>query len=383
MSISTTLSEFFNSFQDLANSPTDYEVRAQVQSKALQLTSTLNYYFDKLSDQQSVYDQSVDTLVGQVNEIAKSIAHLNKTIEEYEMSGQTANDLRDQRNLLLDELSGIVNITYYQTPSGKLHVQLDGRDLVSHTTVGALDTVQTGYNPLTGLNELNGVVWASDSAAVTIGSGELKGVLQLRDGDAQDEYGIPYLVDGLNTLVNALVDEINAVHSQGWTLPCDENGGASITGVDFFDDFGGAVPITAGNFKLDDAILLTPNNIAASDVQITSANLQDGNNLNAQAILEVINSNSLSGINSFQGYMTTTISTLAIEVSYAKNMKEMQDVMLSNKESSRISVSGVSIDEEAANMLKYQHAYNAAARVLTAMDEALDMLINRMGMVGR
>ncbi|NLT17636.1 MAG: flagellar hook-associated protein FlgK [Clostridiales bacterium] len=383
MSISKTLSEFFNSFQDLANNPTDYEVRAEVQSKAMQLTSTLNYYHGKLSDQQTVYDLSVDTLTGKVNEIAESIAHLNKTIEEYEITGETANDLRDQRNLLLDQLSGIVDITYYHTPSGQLYVQLGGRDLVSHTTVGALATAQTGYNPLTGLNELNEVIWESDSAAVTITSGSLKGTLQLRDGNIQDEYGIPYLVDSLNTLVNALVDEINAVHSQGWTLPCDENGGASITGVNFFDDFGGAVPVTAGNFKLDDAILLTPNNIAASDVEITAANHQEGNNLNAHAILAVINSSSLSGINNFQGYMTTIVSTLAIRVSYSKNMSDMQKVMLSNKEASRISISGVSIDEEVANMLKYQHAYNAAARVITTMDEALDMLINRMGIVGR
>jgi len=383
MSISTTLSEFFNSIQDLSNNATDYEVRAEVQSKGLQLTSTLNYYYRKLSDQQSVYDQSVDTMVAQINEIAESITNLNKSISEFEITGQAANDLRDQRNLLLDELSGIVDITYYETVGGQLHVQIGGRDLVNHTTMDALTTTPTIYNPLTETTELNEVIWASDSAAVTIESGALKGTLVLRDGDTQEMYGIPYLVGELNTLVNALVTEINTVHSQGWTMPCDENGGASITGVNFFDDFGGATTITAGNFKLDDSILLTPNNIAASDVEITDANLQHGNNLNALALLDVINSNTLAGVNNFQSYLTTTISTLAIEVSYNKNMFEMQNVMLSNKEDSRLAVSGVSIDEEVANMIKYQHSYSAAARALTTMDEALDVLINRTGMVGR
>ncbi|MFZ5975298.1 MAG: flagellar hook-associated protein FlgK [Bacillota bacterium] len=383
MSISTTLAEFFNSIQDLSNNSTDYEVRAEVKSKGLQLTSTLNYYYNKLSDQHTIYDQSVDTLVGKINEIAQSIAHLNKAIQEFEITGQAANDLRDQRNLLLDELSGIVDINYYETSSGQLHVQIDGRDLVEHTTANALTTTQTGYNPFTGANELNEVVWASDSAAVTVSSGSLKGTLVLRDGNSQDNYGIPYLAGELNTLVNALVTEINAVHSQGWTMPCTENGGASITGVNFFDDYGGAVTITAGNFKLDDAILLTPNNIAASDVEITAANYQHGNNKNALALLDVINSNTLSGVNNFQSYLTTTISTLAIEVSYNKNMYNMQKVMLSNKNDSRLSISGVSIDEEVANMIKFQHSYSAAARVLTAMDEILDLLVNRMGIVGR
>lgn len=383
MSISKTLSGFFSSLQDLANNATDYEVRAEVKSKALELTSTLNYYYGKLTDQQSVYNQSVETMTSEINETAKSIANLNKTIQEYEMQGETANDLRDQRNLLLDKLSGIVDIDYYETSAGELHVQIGGRDLVSHTTANEITTTPTAYNAMTGANDLNAVVWASDSAAVTVNSGSLKGTLVLRDGNTQDTYGIPYLAGELNTLVNALVTEINAVHSQGWTIPCSENGDVSITGVDFFDDYGGTVPITAGNFKLSDAILATPYNIAASDTQITDANNQEGNNLNAHALLEVVNSNTISGVNNFQSYLTTTISTLAIEVSYNKNMSQMQNAMLSNKDDARLSVSGVSIDEEVANMLKFQRSYSAAARMMTAMDETLDILINKMGIVGR
>ncbi len=81
--------------------------------------------------------------------------------------------------------------------------------------------------------------------------------------------------------------------------------------------------------------------------------------------------------------MTSTVSNLGIAASYNKNIYAMQASLLSNKENSRIAVSGVSTDEEVTNLVRYQHAYAAAARVMTTMDEALDVMINKMGIVGR
>jgi flagellar hook-associated protein 1 FlgK len=380
-SIRTTLSEFFASFQDLVNNSTDYEVRAQVRSKAIELTSSFNYYYAKLLDQQSVYDEQVYATVAKVNEIADSIGDLNEAIIAYEITGQSANDLRDQRNLLLDELSGLVDLTYSQDSVNGLTIEIDGRVLVNKGTVNHLATEQTGANPLNGVNDLNVVVWESDGAAVTVNGGSMKGLLQLRDGATQDEYGIAYLGGEINKLVSALVTQINAAHNLGWTMPCDENGNVSATGVDFFEDFGGLQPITAGNFSLSAALLLTPNNIAASDVEIAAYN--EGNNENVKDIVAALNSNTIPGIETFQGFLTSTVSNLGIAASYNKNIYYMQSNLMSNKENSRIAVSGVSVDEEVTNLVRYQHAYAAAARVMTTMDEALDVMINKMGMVGR
>lgn len=379
--IKETLSEFLASFQDFTNNATDYEVRAQVRSKAMELTQSFNYYYAKLLDQQSVYNEQVSATVDKINEIADSIGHLNESIIAYEITGQPANDLRDQRNLLLDELSGLVDLTYSQDSVNGLTIEIDGRVLVNKGAVNHLTTTQTGANPLNGVNDLHVVVWESDGVAVNVNGGSLKGLLQLRDGATQDEYGIPYIAGEINTLVRALVTEINAAHNLGWTVPCDENGNVSSTGVDFFEDFGGLQPITAGNFSLSAALLQSPYNIAASDDPVTGTN--QGNNENVKQILAVINSNSIPGIQSFQGFMTSTVSNLGIAASYNKNIYAMQASLLSNKENSRIAVSGVSTDEEVTNLVRYQHAYAAAARVMTTMDEALDVMINKMGIVGR
>ncbi len=382
-SISNTLIDFFGSFQDLSNNPTDYEVRVEVMSKGLQLTSTLNYYYEKLEAQQKVYDESVSTLVAQVNQIAENISKLNKNIRLFETSGEKANDLRDQRNILIDELSSIIDIEYSETDANGLVIQIDGRDLVSNTTVNELSVTQTSMNNITGTSDLNQVVWASDSASVAINSGQLKGILQLRDGNSQDAYGVPYLANELNKLASALVSEVNAVHTQGYSIPCTENGDVSTTGINFFDDLGGATPITAGNINLSSEILLTANNIAASDALVSDVTLQHGNNINALALVDLFNSGSIPGIESFQGFLTSTVSNLGIAVEYDKNMQEMQAEMLANKENSRLSISGVSVDEELTNLVKYQHAYSAASRVITTIDEMLDKLINSTGMVGR
>ena len=379
--ISKTLSGFLSSLQDLANNATDYEIRAEVQSKALELTSSFNYYYTKLQDQQAVYDESVNTVVAKINELGESIAELNKNIHTYELSGQTANDLRDQRNLMLDQLSGLIQIQYTETATNGLTIQIDGRDFVSNAAFNKLSTTQTGNNPLTGTSDLNEVVWESDGASVDVAAGSLKAIMQLRDGNTQSEYGIAYMGGQINKLVNALVTQINTAHRTGWTLPNSANGNTSATGVNFFDDFGGGQAITAGNFSLSAEILASPYNIAASDTEITDTNA--GNNKNALSLVAMANSNAIPDIESFQGFLTSTVSNLGIAVSYSKSMTAMQQALLKNKENSRISVSGVSIDEEVANLIKFQHCYAASARMMTTIDEMLDLMINRMGVVGR
>ncbi len=162
--------------------------------------------------------------------------------------------------------------------------------------------------------------------------------------------------------------------------------------------------MTAGNIKLDDRILSDVYNIAASDTQVVlaapvvnpadpdSSNLlQEGNQENARRIYDLLSQTDLIldlggpdiSIGGFNSFMSGIIMDIAITLQHSKTNANNQKIDLTAVDNQRTSISGVSLDEEMTNLIKYQHSYNGASRVITTMDEILDMLINRMGLVGR
>ena len=170
-------------------------------------------------------------------------------------------------------------------------------------------------------------------------------------------------------------------------------GNDSKTNLDFFTyEEGMGNVVTAKNIKLSDAIMENVYNIAASG-QPLSANAPTGwgNNEIALQLADLRNKDKIvigegDNIREIEGLENTIksiIADLAVEASHSAKMKEGQEILNYNLETQRLSVSGVSIDEEMTSMIQYQHAYSAAARMITAIDQALDILINRTGVVGR
>jgi flagellar hook-associated protein 1 FlgK len=266
--------------------------------------------------------------------------------------------------------------------------------------------------------------------------------MDLRDGTTMETKGIPYYLEKLNNLARAFVQEVNAVHSQGYTDPPT---GTSVSGVNFFcdrvaryvrdtlgsgnryflndnDDWecedtgvihsGPGVPlgfdegfdisrITAANFRLDQRIIESVFNIAASDAFIdrqgTDLELQRGNNRNMNALYDLFLHRNITvniyeedgvtlrhavHIGGLDSYATQIRFDIAAELSFTRSLTDTTNVLLLSAEENRESVSGVSLDEEMTNIIRFQHAYSGAARVITAMDEMLDVLINRTGRVG-
>jgi flagellar hook-associated protein 1 FlgK len=229
------------------------------------------------------------------------------------------------------------------------------------------------------------VQWADGPAAgtaVDIAGGSLKSLLDLRDGNTSDNMGIPWVVDQLNHFARNLANEFNTVHQQGWTMPI---GSASETGVSFFDIPGGDYDnITAANFAVDNVIKEDVYKIAASGAEIEANMYEQGNNENAKNMIAMFDRNDIgNGIGSFNSFMKSLIGFMAVEISHTNKMQDSQAVMQSSVDTQRMSLSGVSLDEEMTNMIKYQHSYSAAARAVTAIDEMLDVLINKTGLVGR
>ncbi|MPY94787.1 MAG: hypothetical protein GEV08_17505 [Acidimicrobiia bacterium] len=221
--------------------------------------------------------------------------------------------------------------------------------------------VQSGgpTTPDVGLASMS-VVWQPGGTDAAISSGEVAGVLK----GVNDI--IPRYVSRLDDVAAALVSTVNAVHSTGYNLAGTE------TGLDFFDP--GAV--RASTIRLSADVAGQPEQVAAGMPSGTGTGTLDGSV--AQAIAKL--SEAPAGADATYRAM---IGSLGVEAQSANRRLDMQEVVTTQVGAERLAVSGVSIDEELAGMVSAQHAYAASARVLTAVDEMMDILLSRTGMVGR
>jgi flagellar hook-associated protein 1 FlgK len=135
--INTVLNEFFDALQAMSLNPEDPTTRATVQQKGYALTENIREVYKKLEELQRQLDDGILAYVQEINSYAQEISEINKLIFEYEASGHRANDLRDQRELLLDQLSSIVDVTSYEGSDGRFRVDIGGQMLVNHFDVNA------------------------------------------------------------------------------------------------------------------------------------------------------------------------------------------------------------------------------------------------------
>jgi flagellar hook-associated protein 1 FlgK len=382
-SISTALADFFKSLSELTTDPDNMEIRTNLQQNGLKLCETLNYYYGQMVDLQKSYNDAMSATVDTINDLTASIASYNKEIYAYELGGQRANELRDKRNLLLDELSELVNISYSEDMEGKLTVSAQNVTLVSHTTTTSLSAAADQTGAVSGETGFYSIYIEGTDQDFEYSGGKLQAYTDLRDGNTVDNIGIPYLLSNLNMLAQSLAEEFNTVHNTGYTIPY--GGGTSQTDVDLFEvPAGGYGQITAGNISLSDEVLENVCNIAASKapIDLLAADTQIGNNEVALALYALTSSTTLDTIGNFENYLKSFIVQVGISSASADEMSESQGTIVDNLETRRDSISGVSIDEEVINLISYQYAYSAASRILTAIDEALDVLINSTGKVG-
>ena len=381
-SLASCLSNFFDSVQELSKDPVSKEIRTNMQQSAITLTQTFNHYYKQLTDLRNQMNDSIQVTTNRINEITKSIADYNLSIETYELSGENANDLRDKRNLLLDELSTLVDMEYSTNSQGQLSVTIAGNTVVNH---GASTDLKVKA-------DANGMysVHLDDATETQVNytNGTLAGYKQLRDGNTADNIGIPYMLEGLNTLARSIAKQFNDIHKTGWTMPHDSV--ASQTNVYLFDVavVGGVEDyssITAGNFKISDAVLNDVYKIAASSKEIDlSSSAPETKNADIALKLAALGTSSATMANtSFEGFLKNIAVELGVASAHCSNMLTSQQALVANLETRKESVSGVSVDEEIIHLMKFQHMYNASSRIINAIDEALDKLINGTGMVGR
>jgi flagellar hook-associated protein 1 FlgK len=351
--MSEAMSEFWNAWQDLVDDPSGSTERSTLASVADTLAQTFNSISSDLSDIQEGIDDDIVTTVSTINRIVEQIADLNEAIARADAAGQDTSTFQDSLDSLVTQLSSLIDISSYENKNGQICVQTaNGKPLVEGTTTWSLSTE---INSTTGLQD---VTWVdSDGNYVItddISGGKLGGCLEIRDER------IPVWQDQLDELAVTLMDEVNALQTSGY----DINGGA---GVAFFTGTG------ASDMALNTDILDDPGTIAAA----SSADGAPGEGSNASAIAELQNSLLFdSGTSSFSDFYATLVSEVGTAVQAAQSGYESRRDMLEFCTNQRESVSGVSLDEEMAKLIVYQNAYEAAAKIISVLDELMETILN-------
>lgn len=355
--LNSLLSKFWQSWQDVANNPQDAGARSALAELADSLSVAINRKYSQLTSIQQDFDRQIKLSVDKVNQLSEEIASLNARIAEIEIGGQHANDLRDQRDLLLDDLSKLVKVTYYDGRQGAVNVFLGSRALVIETTTQTLSTALAG-------NGFSSVVWESDGSASSITDGELYGLQQARDVELPRFIGDA--TSGLDALAATLISSVNALHITGYGLD-------NTTGLDFFTGTG------AEDIAVSATLLAQPEKIATAGSPDSK-----GDNSISLAIAGLQRDWTMNGGTAdFGNFLASMVSRLGVDAQKSRMMSDNQNLLVDHLTRQRDSVSGVSLDEESTQLIQYQRAYQAASRVVNAVDEMLDRLINGTGLVGR
>jgi flagellar hook-associated protein 1 len=345
--LSDQLSGLFSAFQDVATSPSALNEQALV-NQAQSLTGTFNQVSQRLTNLGNMLNSSLNNDVQSANDLLSGIAKLNDQIAAAENpNGGTANDLRDLREQKLEQLSQLVNIQTSSAPDGSVNIAISGSQLVSGNQV--LDTLQT-YDPGNGHFLVR---TATSATPLTLTGGSLQGTIDARDGTLQN------MRDSLDTLASTLITEVNNVHRNGFSA-------SGTTGEDFFTG------TDAATIGVNATLVNDPSRFQAAGVAGAP-----GDNTVALALAQLIQqSNPALGNQTFGDAYGQVVSNFGHALQNVNVQLSDHDAVNTMLLQQRDSVSGVSIDEEMTNLMTYQKAYQASAKLVQTVDDMLDTIIN-------
>jgi flagellar hook-associated protein 1 FlgK len=363
--LSTQLQEFWGAWQDVANRPGEAAPAAALLGRAGVLTAEIADGYARTGDQWASSRSRVDTMAAELNFSASQVADLNGRIRTAVAAGSPANELLDQRGRLTERIASLAGGTVRELPDGTVDVLLGGNALVSGDAfrpvrvTGALTLSGAGAAPVS-------LEWAHrPGAPVSLDNGEIAGALSILapatgsgTGGVLAEAAATY-----NALATDLAAQVNAVHRTGATA------GSSIpSGLDFFSFAAGRPPA--------EGIRVVPTSAASIAVGTLGAGGADGSMADA---ISQLGFTAAAPDARWAAFVIGTGVAARSELHYA----QLTDLASTTAKSAQLGATAVDLDEENVNMLTFQHAYQGAARVMTAVDEMLDTLINRTGIVGR
>jgi flagellar hook-associated protein 1 FlgK len=430
--LATPLTDFFNAWQEVATNPEGFAERSVLLQKANALVSVAKQMESGITDTLKNMNDSIDTIVDRINAIASGIATINSKIVQIEAGSQTdsAGDLRDQRDALLNELSNLVDFNSYEDKNGSITVTVGMRNLVSGETTNNLSTITNGD----GDKELY-----LDGINITgnIQKGQLGGFFSVRDNIRTNS------LNGLQRLIASLIKETNILHRAGYGLDgttgndfftplqlstrdfssgadmtatitdptqltldeyniqfdaannyyvYDKQTGALVTSGAYASgtpiNFDGIQMVITGTVSPNDKFTISPLTdviknfgVAITDQQkiaaASSGTTIPGDNSNALLITR-LSENAITNLGgaTFSSYYGGLVSTIGSLSKAASDSLTFDNNLLSELNNKRESISGVSLDEEATNLIKFQRSFEAGAKMIQVTDELLQTLLN-------
>jgi len=345
--LGTAMTKFFDSWNALAQPPINTNLKANVISTAKSMVQDFHNINDSLDDLEKEIESAIEAEIGNLNRMLSAVGEMNKQIMGAEAGGGMANDLRDQRDQVINEISQIADVSILEREDGSMDLILAGRTMVARDNVTEFDSAyrQTdhGYELM--------VVTAGNQAEVKLSPGKLQGLLTSRDVQVSD------VRENLNQVAAQMIEEVNSLHSQGRTN--NSNGLAFFNGTDMH-----TIEINAA--------LLNDNDLVATG---RTDDLGDNTIALALANLAEMSANGADEKTISENYRTLLVG-VASERSSFQFMVQNQMNVVASLETKMASVSGVSLDEEGANMVRYQNSYNAAAKVISTVQSMYDTLLN-------
>ena len=396
--LNESLDLFWSSLGDLSGRPENAGTRRVVIERGIAVADSFNYIHKQLTDIQGNLKNEIDVSTNDINSLLKQIALINENIQKIEPNGYMPNDLYDERDNLLDELSEYfpIEIKYEKTGGNSLAIAegtvtvsikksdgstvklVEGKE--STKLVHNITMTNTTNDPFTQLTFNGAPATAGDSLLFTDfnnNEGKLASLIgaygYTTPGSTNVIGYFPGLISDIDSMASSFMNEFNRVHAEGFTLADNTDPNNIIpskNGQLFFQGTG------AGDMEVRQDIRDNENLLAAS----TLIN-QEGNGLNSLKLADVKSVPLINGA-SVQTFYESLIGRIGVDGEQAARLQKTTANKQLTIENNRASVSSVSLDEEMTNMIMFQQAYNASARMITVVDETLDKIINGMGRVG-
>ena len=337
--LASQLSGLFSAFQAVATSPTSTTARQALIGQAQTLATTFNNVSSQLGSLKTSLNSSLSDNVDSANKLLSGIAALNQQISAAQFSGGTANDLLDQREQDLENLSQLTNISTSTETNGAVDVSIGSQALVTGYKVA--DTLQS-YDA--GGGQML-VQTAIGGQPLTLTGGSMQGTIDARDGT------LATLQNSLNTLAGTLITQVNGIHKGGYSL-------TGSTGANFFDG------TDAATITVNAALAANPNLIQTSGSATAS-----GDNTVALQLAELgSTTQSALGNQTFNDNYDAAVAALGDSLATANTQVANQTAVTQMLSTQRSSISGVSVDEEMTNLMTYQRAYEASAQLVTTIN---------------
>jgi len=456
--LSTVMDEFWNAWQSLADNPSGQAERVGLVRMAETMAEDFNKMYEDMHMLQTDINSSIKGVVDDINALVDQIAELNEKISSIEMGNDSANDFRDQRDMLLNELAGKIGCSYIEDSIGQISIFMENGNPLVQGRIGwhlMVEVDTSNYN-------FYDVSWDDGTGTLTditdnINRGELSGLLEVRDT------AIPTYLKKVDKLVAEIINELNKLHYYGYGLDGstennffnplsvstdisrDNTGGASIdagtvydntvltlddyeirfTGAATFEvynvtdgtqvmnaringveDNDGTFAYTSGSdIEIEgirivitdgatgpangDVFTIDSTKDAAKNMTVNPAIVSDANkiaasqdaagddNLNALDIAVLRDGNYMdNNTTNFGSYYSGVVGEIGVEVKSSSRTLIYKQTMVDQLNTRKESISGVNLDEEAVNLIRYQQAFTAAARMITVVNEMLDELLN-------